>query len=228
MHILHIHIRIHIYHKQTQTHVIAYQNFSNVWQVYNTRVKMQGIVIAVEILRFIDGQIDVLLDQSNVVKVYRHEISVTPMTTDLKKIRSILTRGEQGRSEDGKEVLCGENWSMTSNGLTLSIRFSGRHPADAAGLISEPAQPTLDLMADSGASASEFMRMMKMISTYRADAEAAGLFYTLDIHPRMQTSLSLSLSTRTLSLAHTISRPQTMLQGWRVLEHFATTSISIE
>ena len=189
---------------------------------------MQGIVIAVEILRFIDGQIDVLLDQSNVVKVYRHEISVTPMTTDLKKIRSILTRGEQGRSEDGKEVLCGENWSMTSNGLTLSIRFSGRHPADAAGLISEPAQPTLDLMADSGASASEFMRMMKMISTYRADAEAAGLFYTLDIHPRMQTSLSLSLSTRTLSLAHTISRPQTMLQGWRVLEHFAITSSSIE
>ena len=153
---------------------------------------MQGIVIAVEILRFIDGQIDVLLDQSNVVKVYRHEISVTPMTADLKKIRSILTRGEQGRSEDGKEVLCGENWSMTSNGLTLSIRFSGRHPADAAGLISEPAQPTLDLMADSGASANEFMRMMKMISTYRADAEAAGLFYTVDIHPRMKTSLSLS------------------------------------
>jgi hypothetical protein len=179
----------------------------------------------VEILRFIDGQIDVLLDQSNVVKVYRHEISVTPMTADLKKIRSILTRGEQGRSEDGKEVLCGENWSMTSNGLTLSIRFSGRHPADAAGLISEPAQPTLDLMADSGASANEFMRMMKMISTYRADAEAAGLFCTLDIHP---TSLSLSLSTHTLSLAHTTSRPPTMLQGWRVLKQFATTSSSIE
>lgn len=143
--------------------------------MYKTRVKMQGVLVTVEIYRFVDGEIDVRLDGSHVVCVYRHEISITPGAANLSKVRAILTRGDLGRAEDGQEVLCGDNWSMASNGMVLSLRFSGRHPADAAGRISEPAQPTLDVTAESGPGASEFVKWMKSIDSCREDAEAAAL-----------------------------------------------------
>lgn len=145
------------------------------FQVHKTRVKMQSIWVAVEIYRFIDGEIDIELDGTKVVTIYRHEISFTPGAANVTKVRAILTRGDIGRAEDGQEVLCGDNWSMNSQGLILSLRFSGRHPADAAGLINEPAQPTLDLAADSGTGASDFLRWMKKIEKSREEAEAAGM-----------------------------------------------------
>lgn len=143
--------------------------------MYRTRVKIQGVLVAIEIYRFVDGEVDVRLDRSNVVSVYRHEISITPGAANLSKVRAILTRGDQGRAEDGHEVLCGDNWSMTSTGMVLSLRFSGRHPADAAGRISEPAQPTVDVTAESGVGALEFVKCMKAIDKCREDAEAAAL-----------------------------------------------------
>lgn len=142
-------------------------------KVFKTRVKIQAVTVAVEILRFLDGEIDVRQDKSEVVSVYRHEISVVPGSANVSKVRAILTRGDFGRAEDGREVLCGDNWSMTSNGLILSLRFSGRHPADAAGQISEPAQPTLDMAAEGGAGATNFMNWMKKIEKCHEDAEHA-------------------------------------------------------
>jgi hypothetical protein len=143
-------------------------------QVYKTRVKMQGVTVSVEIVRFVDGEIDVRLDKNNLVSVYRHEIHMSPGAAQMAKVRAILTRSDHGRNEDGLEVLLGENWSMTSNGLILSMRFSGRHPADAAGLISEPAQSTVDLTAESGSAANEFLKWMKKIEKCREDVEVAG------------------------------------------------------
>ena len=69
-----------------------------------TRVKMQAVTVAVEIYRFFDGKIDVKTDKSNFVPVYRHEISITPGAANMAKVRAILTRGDQGRGEDGQEV----------------------------------------------------------------------------------------------------------------------------
>lgn len=136
-------------------------------------MKIQSVTVAVEITRFVDGEIDVRQDKSEVVCIYRHEISITPGAANASKVRAILTRGDHGRADDGREVLYGDNWSMTSNGLILSLRFSGRHPADAAGNISEPAQPTLDMSAEGGAGATSFMNWMKKIEKCREEAEHA-------------------------------------------------------
>ena len=141
--------------------------------LFETRVKIQNQMLQMQLLRFIDGEIDVELNEENVVTIYRHEMSLIP--DNAAKLRAILARGDIGRADNGHEVLRADNWSMTSNGLILSLRFSGRHPADAAGLIGEPAQPTVDLTAETGALASEFLRWMKKIETSREDAEAAAL-----------------------------------------------------
>ena len=47
---------------------------------------MQGVLVTVEIYRFVDGEIDVRLDGSHVVCVYRHEISITPGAANLSKV----------------------------------------------------------------------------------------------------------------------------------------------